>query len=49
MKSEQGLSGLAKMGMELDNISPETYAASVKVDFERYRQIVQTTGFKADD
>lgn len=49
MKSEQGLSGLAKMGMELDNISPETYAASVKVDFERYRRIVQATGFKADD
>ena len=49
MKSEQGLAGLAKMGMELDNISSETYAASVRADFERYRQIVQATGFKADD
>jgi len=49
MKSETGLAGLGKMGMELDNITPETYLASVRADFERYRQIVQSTGFKAED
>lgn len=49
MKSEAGLAGLSKLGMELDNMTPEAYAALVRTDFERYRQIVQSTGFKAED
>ena len=49
MQAEQGAAGLARMGMEQDNITPEVYAASVRTDFERYRQVVQSTGFKAED
>ena len=49
MKSEQGLAGLEKFGMELDNVTAEAFAVIVKADYERYRGIVQASGFKPED
>jgi tripartite-type tricarboxylate transporter receptor subunit TctC len=49
MKSEQGLAGLEKFGMELDNVTAEAFAVIVKADYERYRGIVRASGFKPED
>ncbi len=47
VRSEQGVAGLAKMGVEQEIVSADRFASMVKADYERYRSIVQTTGFKA--
>lgn len=49
VKSEAGAAGLAKLGMEQDLVTPEAFAPMVKVDWERYRGIIQAAGFKAED
>lgn len=49
VKSENGLAGLGKLGMELDLASPEAFARMVKADWERYRTVVQASGFKPED
>ncbi len=46
VKSEQGTAGLTKMGFEQEIVSAERFAAMVKADYERYRGIVESTGFK---
>ena len=35
------------MGIEPEIVPADRFAAMVKADWERYRSIVQTTGFKA--
>ena len=47
VKSEQGVAGLVKMGVEQEIVSAERFAGMVKADHERYRGIVESTGFKA--
>ncbi len=47
VQSEQGVAGLAKMGFEQEIVSADRFASMVKADYERYRAIVQSTGFKA--
>jgi len=47
VRSEAGVAGLAKMGVEQEIVSAERFAEMVRADYERYRSIVQTTGFKA--
>jgi tripartite-type tricarboxylate transporter receptor subunit TctC len=49
MKSDQSVEGLAKLGMEAEIVTAERFAEMVRADYERYRAIVQTTGFTADD
>ena len=49
VKSEAGLAGLGKLGMELDLASPDAFAQMVKADWERYRAVVQASGFKPED
>ena len=49
VKSESGLAGLGKLGMELDLTAPEAFAQMVKADWERYRTVVQLSGFKPED
>lgn len=49
VKSEGGLAGLGKLGMELDLATPEAFAQMVKTDWERYRTVVQASGFKPED
>jgi tripartite-type tricarboxylate transporter receptor subunit TctC len=49
MKSDQSAEGLAKLGMEAEIVTPERFAEMVRADYERYRAIVQATGFTADD
>ena len=49
VKSESGLAGLGKLGMELDLAAPEAFAQMVKADWERYRTLVQLSGFKPED
>ncbi len=49
MKTEKSAEGLAKLGMEREIVSAERFAEIVKADYERYRGIVQATGFTADD
>ena len=36
-----------KMGVEQEIVSADRFASMVKADYERYRSIVQSTGFKA--
>jgi len=47
VRSEHGAAGLARMGIEPEIVPADRFAAMVKADWERYRSIVQTTGFKA--
>lgn len=49
MKSEHSAEGLAKLGMEAEIVTAERFAEMVKADYERYRAIVQATGFTAND
>jgi tripartite-type tricarboxylate transporter receptor subunit TctC len=49
VKSEAGVAGLGKIGMELDLASPDAFAQMVKADWERYRAVVQASGFKPED
>jgi tripartite-type tricarboxylate transporter receptor subunit TctC len=49
MKTDHAAEGLAKLGMEAEIVSAERFAEMVKSDYERYRAIVQATGFTADD
>ena len=49
VKSEGGLAGLGKLGMELDLATPEAFAQMVKADWEHYRRVVQASGFKPED
>jgi tripartite-type tricarboxylate transporter receptor subunit TctC len=49
MKSDQSAEGLAKLGMEAEIVTAERFAEMVRADYERYRAIVQATGFTADD
>ena len=49
MKSDQAAEGLAKLGMEAEIVTAERFAEMVRADYERYRAIVQATGFTADD
>ena len=49
MKTDQGLAALTKFGMELEVVSPEAFAPMVKADWERYRGIVQASGFKPEE
>ncbi len=49
VSSEKGADALFKFGTEADVQTPEQFAATVKSSFERYRAIVQSTGFKAED
>ena len=49
MKTDHAADGLAKLGMEAEIVSAERFAEMVKADYERYRVIVQATGFTAND
>jgi tripartite-type tricarboxylate transporter receptor subunit TctC len=49
MKSDQAAEGLAKLGMEAEIVTAERFAEIVRADYDRYRAIVQATGFTADD
>jgi tripartite-type tricarboxylate transporter receptor subunit TctC len=49
MKSDQAAEGLTKLGMEAEIVTAERFAEMVRADYERYRAIVQATGFTADD
>ena len=49
MKTEQAAEGLTKLGMETEIVTAERFAEMVHADYERYRAIVQTTGFTAND
>lgn len=49
VKSDAGSAGLGKLGMELDLATPEAFAQMVKADWERYRTVVQASGFKPED
>ena len=48
-KSDQAAEGLTKLGMEAEIVTAERFAEMVRADYERYRAIVQSTGFTADD
>ena len=49
MKTDHAVDGLAKLGMEAEIVTAERFAEMVKADYERYRVIVQATGFTAND
>lgn len=49
VKSEAGVAGLGKLGMEVDVVTPATFAAIVRTDWERYRSVVRLSGFKPED
>ncbi|MDB5947711.1 MAG: Tripartite-type tricarboxylate transporter, receptor component TctC [Ramlibacter sp.] len=49
VRSEQGAERLARLGTEADAQSVPEFAATVKASWERYRAIVQSTGFTAED
>jgi len=49
VKSEAGVAGLGKLGMELDLATPEVFAQMVRADWEHYRRVVQASGFKPED
>ncbi len=49
VKSEAGSAGLGKLGMEPDIATPEAFAQMVRADWERYRGVVQASGFKPED
>jgi tripartite-type tricarboxylate transporter receptor subunit TctC len=49
LKSEAGVAGLGRLGMELDLATPEAFAQMVKADWEHYRRVVQASGFKPED
>ena len=47
--SDKGQEALARFGTDPDVQTPEQFAVTVKNSFERYRGIVQSTGFTAED
>jgi tripartite-type tricarboxylate transporter receptor subunit TctC len=49
VSSEAGQAGLGKLGMELDIAAPDAFGQMVRADWERYRVVVQASGFKPDD
>jgi tripartite-type tricarboxylate transporter receptor subunit TctC len=49
VSTPEGIAALGKFGMEADAAGPEAFPGIVKADWERYRGIVQATGFKAED
>ncbi len=49
VRSEKGADALAKLGTEADAQSVSEFAATVKASWERYRDIVHSTGFTAED
>jgi tripartite-type tricarboxylate transporter receptor subunit TctC len=49
VRSQNGIEALAKLGTEADAQTPQEFAATVKASWERYRVVVQATGFTAED
>jgi tripartite-type tricarboxylate transporter receptor subunit TctC len=49
VKSDAGIAGLGKLGMELDLATPAAFAQMVRADWERYGKVVQASGFKPED
>jgi tripartite-type tricarboxylate transporter receptor subunit TctC len=49
VRSESGAEALAKLGTEADAQGVSEFAATVKASWERYRDIVRSTGFTAED
>ena len=49
VQSDKGTEALAKLGTEADAQSVPEFAATVKASWERYRDIVKSTGFSAED
>lgn len=49
VRSEKGVEALAILGTEADAQSVSDFAATVKASWERYRDIVHSTGFTAED
>ncbi len=49
VRSEKGTEALAKLGTEADTQTPQEFASTVKAGWERYRAVVQATGFTAED
>jgi len=49
VNAPEGAAALGKFGMEADAAGPEAFPAIVKADWERYRGIVQASGFRVED
>ena len=49
VRSPAGASAMEKLGVEADLNSPQEFAEIYRSTYERYRDVVQATGFKAED
>ena len=49
VNAPEGVAALGKFGMETDAAGPDAFPGIVKADWERYRAIVNASGFKAED
>jgi tripartite-type tricarboxylate transporter receptor subunit TctC len=49
VRSDKGTEALAKLGTEADAQGVSEFTATVKTSWERYRDIVRSTGFTAED
>ncbi|MGA0569580.1 tripartite tricarboxylate transporter substrate-binding protein [Variovorax sp. VNK109] len=49
VRSEKGIDALGKLGTEADAQGVAEFNATVKASWERYRTVVQSTGFTAED
>jgi tripartite-type tricarboxylate transporter receptor subunit TctC len=49
MKTDDVLSGISKLGMEPEPVTPEAFAAILRAEHEQFRKSVAITGFKAED
>jgi len=49
VNSAAGREALAKLGTEPDVLAPDVYAREIKLGWERYRDVVRISGFKAED
>lgn len=49
MRSERGVEALARFGAEPDPQDPDAFATAVRADWERYRDIVRSSGFVGED
>lgn len=49
VRSDKGIEALAQLGTEADAQGVAEFSAAVKSSWERYRAIVQSTGFTAED
>ncbi|MFT8244942.1 tripartite tricarboxylate transporter substrate-binding protein [Roseomonas sp. BN140053] len=47
--SPRAAEAFERFGIEPDPQTPERFAAAVRADWERYREIVRSTGFRAED